>query len=178
MTSVDKITLGGGCFWCLEAVYSKLNGVSLVRSGYSGGMIENPSYELICSGTTQHVEVCEVLFDSSVLSLETLLDIFWEVHDPTTVNRQGYDVGAHYRSVIYCENENQIVVAQKSKDRATAQFTRPIVTEISMRTNFYFAGNQHASFFDLNKNQPYCQIVISPKIKKLTANFSAHLKKE
>jgi len=177
MNNLDRITLGGGCFWCFEAVYNRLNGVKLVRSGYSGGILENPTWSQVCAGDTGHAEVCEIEFDSSLITLNTLLDIFWESHDPTTLNRQGYDVGTHYRSVIFCENEHQLMSCLESKKRAASNFKNLITTEVKLRRDFYFAGAYHDSYFELNKNQPYCQLVISPKLTKLRAQFSQHLKK-
>lgn len=177
MSSLDKITLGGGCFWCLEAIYNRLNGVSIVRSGYSGGQIEDPTYEQVCAGETKHAEVCEIQFNSAIISLETILEVFWEIHDPTTLNRQGNDVGSHYRSVIYCENEDHLEIALKSKEVASTLFENSIVTEIVLRSNFYWAGSYHDSYFELNKNQPYCNFVVSPKLSKFAVQFSSHLKK-
>ena len=177
MDSLDKITLGGGCFWCLEAVFTRLNGVKSVRSGYSGGTVENPTWEQVCNDNTGHTEVCEIEFDSKFISLDTLLEVFWEIHDPTTLNRQGYDVGYHYGSAIFCETTEQLVIAMDSKMRANSNFENPIVTEVLMRTNFYSAGNYHDSYYELNKNQPYCQFVVSPKLTKLFAQFPEYLKK-
>ena len=176
MKYLDKITLGGGCFWCLEAIFNRLNGVVLVRSGYSGGQLENPTWEQVCSGETAHAEVCEIQFDSSIISLDSLLEVFWEVHDPTTLNRQGYDVGTQYRSVVFCENNQQLHCAILSKNLANTNSSRPIVTEVSIRTNFYFAGEFHHSYFETNKNQAYCQFVVSPKLTKLIAQFPKYLK--
>ena len=177
MKKINRITLGGGCFWCLEAVFNRLNGVELVRSGYSGGVMENPTWAQVCGGETNHAEVCEIQFDPSLITLNTLLDVFWESHDPTTLNRQGYDVGSQYRSVVFCENEHQLKSCLELKDRAGNNFNKPIVTEIHLRRNFYFAGAYHDSYFELNKNLPYCKLVISPKLTKLRAQFSKHLKK-
>jgi peptide-methionine (S)-S-oxide reductase len=177
MMKLDKITLGGGCFWCLEALFNQLNGVEEVLSGYSGGAMINPNWEDVCSGLTGHAEVCEIQFDSTIIKLSALLEVFWEVHDPTTLNRQGYDIGSQYRSVVFCENEEQIQLALKSKEQATANFKSPIVTEIELRTNFYSAGSFHNSYFEVNKNQPYCQLVISPKLSKLKTQFPKILKK-
>lgn len=177
MDSLDEITLGGGCFWCLEAVFTRLNGVSSVRSGYSGGSVENPTWEQVCNGVTGHTEVCEIKFDSTLISLDTILEVFWEIHDPTTLNRQGYDVGYHYRSAIFCKTAEQLEVAKASKIVANSNFENPIVTEVLLRTNFYSAGQYHDSYFELNRNQPYCQFVVSPKIDKLIAGFNKYLKK-
>ena len=176
MRKLDKITLGGGCFWCIEAIYNRVRGVELVRSGYSGGTVENPTYEAVCSGATAHAEVCEIHFNPTIIKLESLLEIFWEIHDPTTLNRQGHDVGTEYRSVIYCENEEQLVIAIKSKHNAMPSFKEEIVTEIALKSNFYYAGVLHARFFELNKNQPYCTFVVSPKLKMFLSKFSNYLK--
>ena len=176
MEKLDKITLGGGCFWCLEAIYNRVKGVELVRSGYSGGHIENPTYQAVCSGATGHAEVCEMHFNPLIISLESLLEVFWEIHDPTTLNRQGHDVGTEYRSVIYCENEEQLALALQSKYKAKDNFRDEIVTEIALKTNFYFAGELHASFFEVNKNQPYCRFVVSPKLDEFSNKFSNYLK--
>jgi peptide-methionine (S)-S-oxide reductase len=178
MTSLDKITLGGGCFWCLEAMFNRLNGVSLVRSGYSGGTKENPTWAQVCSGETSHAEVCEIHFDSSIISLDSLLEVFWGIHDPTTLNKQGHDVGTQYRSVVFCENEMQMQIVLNSKTHANTNFRNNVVTEVKLRTNFYSAGEYHDSYYELNKNQPYCQFVVSPKLTKLFAQFPEYLKNE
>ncbi len=176
MDNLEKVTLGGGCFWCLEAVYNRIIGVSSVRSGYSGGAEVNPSWEQVCSGSTKHVEVCEIVFDSSLICLDDLLLVFWEIHDPTTFNRQGHDVGSHYRSVIFCEKRTDLAIAEKSKSLAQLNFSNPIVSEIAIRNNFYSAGEFHDSYFELNRSQPYCQFVVSPKVDKLNKRFKDLLK--
>jgi peptide-methionine (S)-S-oxide reductase len=176
MRELDKITLGGGCFWCIEAIYNRVRGVELVRSGYSGGTVENPTYEAVCTGATAHAEVCEIHFNPKVIKLESLLEIFWEIHDPTTLNRQGHDVGTEYRSVVYCENEEQLALALQSKREAKDNFRDEIVTEVTIKSNFYYAGKLHAHFFEINKNHPYCRFVVSPKLKIFLRKFSNYLK--
>jgi peptide-methionine (S)-S-oxide reductase len=177
---LDTITLGGGCFWCTEAIYQRLNGVVSVTSGYAGGKVKNPSYREVCSGMTGHAEAVEIVFDTNVVSLTEVLQVFFKVHDPTTLNRQGADEGTQYRSVIFYRNEEQKKVAEEVKnglDKSGA-FNRPIVTEISPYTNFYKAEDYHQDYYNLNKNSnSYCQIVIVPKIEKFEAYFKDKLKK-
>lgn len=170
VTSTDKTelaTLGGGCFWCLEAVFERLPGVKSVASGYAGGHTENPTYEAVCSHTTGHAEVVQIEFDPKEISYEKLLDWFWEAHDPTTMNRQGADVGSQYRSIILYANEAQKIAAEKSKADAQKRLSQPIVTEIAPLTKFYAAESQHQDFFRNNPNHGYCQVVIRPKLEKL-----------
>ncbi len=166
---LETITFGAGCFWCVEAVYQRLDGVESAVSGYMGGHLENPSYKDVCTGTTGHAEVVQIKFDPSVTSLETLVDFFWEAHDPTTLNRQGADVGTQYRSAIFYQTEEQREIAEASKAKANAsgKFSRPIVTEITEAGTFYPAENYHQEYYDLNKSYPYCRAVITPKLKKL-----------
>lgn len=175
---LDLITLGGGCFWCTEAVFQRLEGVEKVVSGYAGGIIANPSYKQICTGTTGHAEVINVYFDPSKISLESLLEVFWLTHDPTTLNRQGGDVGPQYRSSIFYYTESQKEIASKIKSELNAQkvFDRPIVTEITAFSNFYSAENYHQDYFNLNGMQPYCQFVVKPKVDKLKKYFADRLK--
>ncbi|HTI68506.1 MAG TPA: peptide-methionine (S)-S-oxide reductase MsrA [Candidatus Limnocylindria bacterium] len=163
----EVITLGAGCFWCTEAVYQQIPGVLSVTSGYMGGKTKNPTYEQICTGTTGHAEVVQVVFDPKKTTLDTVLQKFWHVHDPTSLNRQGNDVGTQYRSGIYYQTDAQREIAEKSKREAGKEFTKDIVTEIVKATEFYPAENYHQNYYSLNKNRnPYCQYVIAPKLKK------------
>lgn len=170
----EKATLGGGCFWCLEAIYQRVKGVSKVESGYAGGDNDNPNYREVCSGTTNHAEVIQITFDSEVISFEEILFIFWRIHDPTTLNRQGADVGTQYRSVVYFHDENQKEIALKSKSEAENAkiWSDPIVTEISPLTKFFKAEEYHQNYFNDNSNQPYCRAVIEPKVRKFMEAFS------
>jgi len=163
----ERATLGGGCFWCVEAVFERLPGVKSVTSGYAGGHTKNPTYKEVCEGDTGHAEVTQIEFDSAVISFEKLLDVFWQAHDPTTLNRQGGDVGTQYRSVIFYENDAQRAAAEKSKAAAARKFSNPMVTEIAPLTHFYKAEGYHQDYFRNNRNAPYCQLVIEPKLKKL-----------
>ena len=165
----ETITLGAGCFWCVEAVFSKIDGVRAVASGYMGGELENPTYEAICTGTTGHAEVVRVEFDPAVVDLQSILDWFWRSHDATTLNRQGADSGTQYRSAIFYETEEQRAVAEDSKRAAGAsgQFAGPIVTEITKASTFYTAEGHHQDFYAQNPFQPYCRYVIDPKMQKL-----------
>jgi peptide-methionine (S)-S-oxide reductase len=158
---------GGGCFWCVEAVYEKLDGIESAVSGYAGGSTENPTYEQVTRGNTGHAEVVRIEYDPKVISYEEMLDMFWKAHDPTTLNRQGADVGTQYRSIILYENEEQRRQAEKSKNRASKDFNDPIVTEIVPLEVFYPAEKYHQDFFENNPNYGYCRIVIAPKLKKL-----------
>ncbi|MEO8350765.1 MAG: peptide-methionine (S)-S-oxide reductase MsrA [Chthoniobacteraceae bacterium] len=167
-SSLQRITFGGGCFWCLEAVFQRLKGVKSVASGYAGGEVENPTYKEVCSGTTGHAEVVELTFDPKVISYDKLLEVFWAAHDPTTPNRQGNDVGTQYRSIILYENEAQKAAAEKSKKLAQAEFKDPIVTQIEPLAKFYKAEAYHQNYFNQNANKnPYCAVVIRPKLQKL-----------
>ena len=166
---IEQATFGAGCFWCVEAVFEHLEGVVDVRAGYTGGNTENPTYEDICRGKTGHAEVIQIDYDSSLISFEKLLDIFWKSHDPTTLNRQGADVGTQYRSAIFYHSEKQKETADTSRKKADKSdlYTDPIVTEITPLTKFYIAENYHQDYFRINKNAPYCQLVIKPKLDKL-----------
>ncbi|MEC7609318.1 MAG: peptide-methionine (S)-S-oxide reductase MsrA [Verrucomicrobiota bacterium] len=164
---LEVATFGAGCFWCVEAVFERLNGVINVESGYMGGEIENPSYAEICTGTTGHAEVTRILFNPEIISYEVLLEWLWRSHDPTTLNRQGYDVGSQYRSAIFYHNKAQQLAAQKSKKMAQKIFSDPIVTEITAASTYYLAENYHQDYFRLNPNNPYCARIIAPKLKKL-----------
>lgn len=171
--SFEMITLAGGCFWCTEAIFKRIRGVVSVTAGYSGGSVENPTYEEVCNGTTGHAEAIQVEFNPEIISLETLLDVFFKLHDPTTINRQGADVGPEYRSVIFYRDENQKKAAQSAKkaiDRSGI-YKNKTVTEIAPFKNFYKAENYHQNYYDSNRTAPYCQAVIDPKIKKLFENF-------
>ncbi len=164
----EKITFGGGCFWCIEAVFQRLKGVEKVVSGYAGGHVENPTYKAVCSGETGHAEVVQLQFDPSQVSFEKLMEVFWAAHDPTTLNRQGHDVGTQYRSVVFYENEAQKEAAEKSKAAAQKDFKDPIVTEIVPLTKFYVAEDYHQNYYNENGDKnPYCQVVIRPKLQKL-----------
>jgi peptide-methionine (S)-S-oxide reductase len=176
----ETATLGAGCFWCVEAVFQNLKGVDQVVSGYAGGTFAYPTYEQVCRGTTGHVEVVHITFDPETISFAEILDVFWRTHDPTTLNRQGHDVGTQYRSVIFYHDEEQKTAAEKSKNEAEASgvWSAPIVTEIVPFTNFYKAGDNHQNYYRTNPDQPYCQVVIDPKISKLRKEFQAKLKDE
>jgi peptide-methionine (S)-S-oxide reductase len=160
-------TFGGGCFWCTEAVFQSLNGVKSVKSGYAGGATLNPTYEQVCSGTTGHAEVIQIEFDPAKVSYEKLLEVFWQAHDPTTLNRQGADSGTQYRSIILYHDEAQKKAAEKSKAESAKNFSSPITTEIVVLTKFYPGENYHQNYYRQNKNQPYCRAVIRPKLDKL-----------
>ncbi len=167
MSQLEKATFGAGCFWCVEAVFERLDGVKSVVAGYAGGSKASPTYEEVCTGKTGHAEVAQITFDPSKVSYEQLLAWFWKSHDPTTLNRQGADVGTQYRSVIFYNDEKQKAVAEKSKNEAQKNFEDPIVTEIQSLTKFYEAENYHQDYYRLNSNAPYCTFVIRPKLKKL-----------
>ena len=160
-------TLGGGCFWCVEAVYLRLDGVRSVVSGYAGGNTVNPTYEAVCSGRSGHAEVVQVTFDPTEISYEQILEVFWQAHDPTTRNRQGYDVGPQYRSIILTHDEQQRRSAQASREAVQAQFKRPIVTEIEPLERFYPAEPYHQDYYARNPRASYCRVIIAPKLKKL-----------
>ena len=166
---LDTIDLGAGCFWCIEAVLERVKGVKDVESGYMGGKTKDPTYKDITTGTTGHAEIVRVKFDSKELSFEKLLEVFWELHDPTTLNRQGADVGTQYRSAIFYHNEEQKKVAENSraKKNKSGKFDSPIVTEITKASKFYAAEDYHQDFFDNNKTYGYCRAVIWPKLAKL-----------
>ena len=164
---IETATLGGGCFWCMEAVYERLPGVISVTSGYAGGHTENPTYHDVCGGNTGHAEVTQIEFDPAKTSFAQLLDVFWQAHDPTTLNRQGADAGTQYRSVIFYHDEQQKLVAEKSKLAAQPDFLRPIVTEITPFKKFFKAEDYHQGYFDAHGHEPYCQMVIAPKVNKL-----------
>jgi len=175
--NLEKATLGGGCFWCVEAIYQDVKGVKEVVSGYAGGEVQNPTYQAVCSGRTGHAEVIQLRFDPDVISFEDILYIFWRVHDPTTLNRQGADVGTQYRSVVLYHSEEQKAIAEKSKQETDALglWPNPIVTEISPAGQFYRAEAYHQNYYRDNPNQPYCRVVIDPKVKKFRKEFQDKL---
>ncbi|MEM0895927.1 MAG: peptide-methionine (S)-S-oxide reductase MsrA [Verrucomicrobiota bacterium] len=164
---METATLGAGCFWCIEAVLERIKGIGDVESGYTGGHVKNPTYEQICEKTTGHAEVVRVKFDPEIITYEELLKVFWELHDPTTLNRQGNDVGPQYRSAIYYHSEEQKKIAEKSKEEAQSAFKDPIVTEITEAPVFYSAEGYHQDFFTNNQTHGYCRAIIWPKLKKL-----------
>lgn len=178
-TKTEKATFGMGCFWCSEAVFERLEGVSNVKSGYEGGQVANPTYEQVCSGITGHAEVISMEYDPTKISYEELLKIFWQLHDPTTLNRQGADIGTQYRSVIFYHNEQQKALAEKYKNLLNKDnvFGRPVVTTIEKTQTFYVAENHHQDYYIQNKEQPYCRAVILPKINKLEKLFKTKLKR-
>jgi peptide-methionine (S)-S-oxide reductase len=171
-------TLAGGCFWCLEAVYDQMDGVSSVESGYMGGRNPNPTYKQVCSGNTGHAEVVQVTFDSAITSFRDILEVFFEIHDPTTPNRQGNDVGSQYRSAIFYHSPEQKAAAQQAIAELEAKRARKdsIVTEVTAASEFYPAEDYHQEYFENNPGQPYCQFVVSPKVQKFRSKFGARLK--
>lgn len=175
---MEKITLGSGCFWCTEAVFQRLNGVASAVSGYSGGKTKDPFYKEVCAGTTGHAEVVQVTFDPEIISLEEILEVFWKTHDPTTLNRQGNDVGTQYRSVIFYHSDYQKEVAEtlKKKLDESGAWGDPIVTEITRFDTFYPAEDYHQDYFNHHSNQPYCQFVVAPKVEKFKGVFKTKLK--
>ncbi len=175
---LDTIVFGAGCFWCVEAVFQQLNGVIQVTPGYCGGFSKDPTYKEVCNGTTGHAEVAKIVFDSSLISLPKLVEVFFMTHDPTTLNRQGNDVGTQYRSCVFCLNQDQFKVVSSIKDKLNESqiWTEPIVTEIALLEEFYEAENYHHNYYNNNKNQGYCQYVIQPKLEKFKKVFSDELK--
>lgn len=176
--NLEVATLGSGCFWCIEAIYQDLKGVYEVKSGYSGGFVKMPSYRQVTSGTTGHAEVIQFFYDPKIISFEDILEVFWSTHDPTTLNRQGADVGPQYRSAVFYHNEEQKEIAEFYKKRLneSGAFNRPIVTEITSFSNFYVAEDYHQNYFKDNGMQPYCQFVIRPKLEKFKEAFADKLK--
>jgi peptide-methionine (S)-S-oxide reductase len=176
---VQQATFGAGCFWCVEAIYQRVNGVISVESGYSGGHVDNPTYREVTSGETGHAEVVRVDFDPAVISFEELLEVFWHTHDPTTLNRQGADVGPQYRSAIFYHNDEQKEIAEKSLRNTNESdlWSDPIVTEISPLINYYTAEDYHQNYFNNNPNAGYCSVVIAPKVQKFKKDFP-HLLQE
>jgi len=167
----ERLVLGGGCFWCIEAVYSRVKGVLSAKSGYAGGARKNPSYENVCSGATGHAEIVDISFDADSISREELLEIFFVIHDPTTLNAQGADKGTQYRSVIYFEDQQQYEIIQKSIQKAQQAYKDPIVTEVSELPEVYFAEAYHQNYYQNNPMQGYCQVVVKPKLEKFFVSF-------
>ena len=179
-TNLQTATLAGGCFWCLEAVFDEVKGVHGVASGYAGGHVDNPSYRAVCNGDTGHAEVVQVHFDPSVVSYRDLLNVFFAIHDPTTLNRQGADTGTQYRSAIFYHDDEQKRVAEELIKDLNAQkiWDRPIVTEVTKLDKFYMAEDYHQEYFANNPYQPYCMAVVSPKVSKFRKHFIEMLKKQ
>ena len=177
-TTTQQATLGGGCFWCLEAVFEQLRGVEHVVSGYAGGRVANPTYQQVCGGGTGHAEVVQITFDSAVISYQEILDVFFATHDPTTLNRQGADVGTQYRSVIFYHSPEQKEIAERRIAELNAEgiWSRPIVTQVVPFEAFYPAEEYHQEYYRSNPNQGYCMAVISPKVAKFRKQFTAKLK--
>lgn len=173
-------TFGSGCFWCTEAIFLNVDGVEKVESGYSGGKVKNPTYKEVCSGLTGHAEVVQLTYDPAKITYEELLEIFWRTHDPTTLNRQGADVGTQYRSVVFYHNDEQKKLAEFYKEKLdqSGAFNDPIVTEISPATVFYKAEDYHQNYYNLNSSAPYCSFVIKPKLEKFQKVFKEKLKKQ
>lgn len=177
--AMDTATLGAGCFWCVEAVFQQLEGVESVVSGYAGGFVKNPAYKEVCNGTTGHAEVAQIIFDPSKISYEELLEVFWQTHDPTTLNRQGNDVGSQYRSSVFYHSDEQKEKAEfyKAKLNESGAFQSPIVTEIVEINNYYPAEDYHQNYYNDNSSQPYCAYVVKPKVEKVRKAFAEKLKK-
>lgn len=180
MTHTETITLGSGCFWCTEAIFQRLQGVVKVTSGYSGGFVDNPTYEQVCDKNTGHAEVCQIVYDTTQIKLDDILAVFWKTHDPTTLNQQGNDVGPQYRSVVFFHNEHQKELAQhyiKELNDSKA-WANPVVTTVEPFQKFYAAENYHQNYYNDNKNQGYCRYVIGPKLEKFEKVFKDKLKKD
>jgi peptide-methionine (S)-S-oxide reductase len=178
-SELKTATFGAGCFWCTEAVFLNVKGVTKVVSGYSGGKVKNPSYREVCTGLTGHAEVTQITYDPKVVSFSDLLEVFWNTHDPTTLNKQGADEGTQYRSAVFYNDEEQKKIAEQYKKQLEAAhlYKNPIVTEISPLVNFYPAEDYHQNYYALNQNQGYCQYVIRPKVEKFKKQFGSKLKK-
>jgi len=178
-TNYETITLAGGCFWCLEAVFDEMKGVLSVDSGYSNGHVANPSYRAVCNGDTGHAEVVRIIFDPTIVSLRDILNVFFAIHDPTTLNRQGADTGTQYRSGIYYHTLEQKEIAEKliSELNAPQIWNSPIITEVEAVRNFYLAEDYHQEYFARNQSQPYCQTVVAPKVAKFRKHYLDFLKK-
>lgn len=176
----ESITLAGGCFWCTEAIFKRLKGVSDVLPGYAGGNVSDPTYEQVCTGATGHAEAIQIHYDPQVIPLSKILDVFWHTHNPTTLNRQGNDVGTQYRSEIFYNNDEQRLIAEKSKADLEAEgiYKDPVVTKISQFTHFYPAENYHKNYYDKNQSAPYCNVIIDPKIHKLLEKYGKDVKEE
>lgn len=178
-SNVEIATFGNGCFWCTEAIFQRLEGVEKVVSGYTGGSVKNPTYKEVCTGLTGHAEAIQITFDPRKISFTELLEIFWQTHDPTTLNRQGADVGTQYRSAIFYHNDTQKKLAEEYKQKlnAAGAFDKPIVTEITQASVYYPAENYHQNYYNLNGKAPYCSYVIAPKLEKFEKVFSKKIKK-
>lgn len=178
-TDMETATFGAGCFWCVEAIFQQVEGVIKVESGYSGGNIKNPAYREVCTGRTGHAEAVQITYDPNKITFPELLEVFWKTHDPTTLNRQGADVGTQYRSVIFYHNEEQKRLAEEYKKKvdASGAYDKPLVTEISPYVNFYKAEDYHQDYYNFNKGEMYCQMVIQPKLDKFRKVFHDKLKK-
>jgi peptide-methionine (S)-S-oxide reductase len=178
MSQFQTATLAGGCFWCTEAIFTRLKGIQSVMPGYANSKVTNPSYQAVCTGKTGAAEAVQVTYDPSVMPYETLLEIFWHLHDPTTLNRQGNDIGTQYRSGVYYQNdeEKQTALAVKAEVEKSGAYKKPIVTEIVPFTNFYPAEDYHKDYYERNRDQPYCQFVIDPKVQKLLKEYRNELK--
>lgn len=176
--NLELATFGAGCFWCVEAIFQRIDGVEKVVSGYAGGQVKNPSYKEVCQGNTGHAEVCQLSYDPSVVSFEELLEVFWQTHDPTTLNRQGNDVGTQYRSVVFYHNSEQKELTKKYKKKLNEAkvYPDPIVTEIAAFKKMYIAEDYHQNYFNENGSQPYCSFVIQPKVEKFQKVFKDKLK--
>ena len=179
-TNYETITLAGGCFWCVEAVFDEMKGVLSVDSGYANGHVANPTYQAVCTGMTGHAEVAQIKFDPSIISVRDILNVFFAVHDPTTLNRQGADVGTQYRSGIYYHTPEQKKAAENliSELNAKGIWNSPIVTEVEALKDFYVAEDYHQEYFARNQNQPYCQAVVAPKVAKFRKHYLELLKKQ
>lgn len=164
---MKTIFLGGGCFWCLEAVYQQLSGISSIESGYMDGNVDNPTYEQVCGGDTGHAEVIKIDYDPNIVSLTKILDIFWQIHNPTTLNQQGNDIGSQYRSAVFVVDNSELELVQSSLNQAQTLWSDPIVTQISIASKFYKAENYHQDYYNQHSWQPYCQMVINPKVSKV-----------
>ncbi len=180
MAQLETATIAGGCFWCTEAVFKRLKGVTSVVPGYAASKVANPSYEAVCSGRTGAAEGIQITYDPAIISYDKLLEIFWHLHDPTTLNRQGNDVGTQYRSAVYYHNDEQKRVALASKEALdkSGSYKKPAVTEITAFSNFYPAESYHDDYYDRNRYQPYCALVIDPKVRKLLKEYRNDVKEE
>ena len=176
MKNKEIIYLGGGCFWCIESIFNQINGVEVVISGYMGGTKNTANYHDVCTGKTRHAEVVKVVYDNNIISFSKILEIFFYVHDPTSLNRQGNDVGAQYRSVIFFSSEKQLKVIESEISKIKIQSKKKIVTEVKRNMEFYEAEDYHINYYNLNKSQPYCSLVISPKISSFQKKFKSLLK--
>lgn len=179
-TKLETATFGAGCFWCVEAVFQRLNGVKSVMPGYAGGNVKNPTYKQVCTGTTGHAEVAQINYDPKQISYKELLEVYWRTHDPTTANRQGNDIGTQYRSVIFFHNEDQKKIAEEMKEKLSESgiWKDPVVTQIEPLTTFYKAEDYHYNYYNENTSQPYCSYVIAPKIEKFKKAFADKITKK